>query len=329
MKCLVTGGAGFIGSHLARALIERGDDVWVLDDFSTGRRENIESLPVELLEGDVRDRFCVNQAVEGMDYVFHLAALASVGRSLRDPLATHAVNETGTLTVLDASSRAHVKRVVYAASSSAYGNQVELPKREDARPTPASPYAVSKLTGEHYCRVYWEAFGLETACVRYFNVFGPRQDPNSEYAAVIPRFIDTVLNGGRPVVYGDGSQSRDFTYVANAVVATLAAANAPGAVGEVMNVACGERRSLLDLLESLEDSLGERIEPVFEAPRTGDVLHSQADIGKAKRLLGYAPQVGFREGLKETVDWHRKRLALAHQQERLATEKNRGLASHP
>ena len=316
MKCLVTGGAGFIGSHLTRGLLHQGHDVWVLDNLSTGKRENIESLPIEFIEGDVRDRETVRKAVQGMDYVFHLAALASVGRSLKDPLTTHAVNETGTLTVLDAARKAGVKRVVFAASSSAYGNAVALPKREDATPAPLSPYAVSKLTGEHYCKVYWEAFGLETACVRYFNVFGPRQDPESEYAAVIPRFIDTALNGGSPVIYGDGTQSRDFTYVANAVQATIAAATAPEAAGQVFNVACGERRSLLDLVDMLEDLLGDRIVPQFEAARVGDVKHSQASIEKAEKYLGYAPEVPFKEGLKETVDWYRKWLALEQYQAR-------------
>ncbi|HEX2667204.1 MAG TPA: SDR family oxidoreductase [Gammaproteobacteria bacterium] len=316
MKCLVTGGAGFIGSHLTRGLLHQGHDVWVLDNLSTGKRENIESLPIEFIEGDVRDAEQVRQAVQGVDFVFHLAALASVGRSLKDPLATHAVNETGTLTVLDAARKAKVKRVVYAASSSAYGNAVALPKREDAKPAPASPYAVSKLTGEHYCRVYWEAYGLETACVRYFNVFGPRQDPNSEYAAVIPRFIDTALNGGSPVIYGDGTQSRDFTYVTNAVQATIAAASAPEAPGQVFNVACGERRSLLELIDMLEDLLGDRIAPQFEPERVGDVKHSQADIAKAQQYLGYEPQVPFKEGLKETVDWYRKWLALEQYQAR-------------
>ena len=310
MKCLVTGGAGFIGSHLVRALLQRGHAVRVLDDLSTGNRDNIENLPVEFIEGDIRDADQVQATVQGMDYVFHLAALASVGRSLRDPLATHAVNETGTLTVLDASLKSRVKRVVYAASSSAYGNVQALPKREDAKPAPASPYAVSKLTGEHYCHVYWEAFGLETACVRYFNVFGPRQDPKSEYAAVIPRFIDAALKGEAPVIYGDGSQSRDFTYVANAVEATIAAATSSEAAGEVINVACGERRSLLDLVDTLEELVANRIRPAFEAARAGDVKHSQAAIDKAQKLLGYTPLVSFKEGLKETVDWYRKRLAL-------------------
>jgi UDP-glucose 4-epimerase len=240
------------------------------------------------------------------------------------------VNETGTLTVLDASHKAGVRRLVYAASSSANGNSPAMPKREDAKPAPASPYAVSKLTGEHYCRVYWEAFQLETACVRYFNVFGPRQDPKSEYAAVIPRFIDAALNGGTPVIYGDGSQSRDFTYVANAVEATIAAATSQNAPGEVINVACGERRSLLELVDMLEDLLGDRIQPAFETARPGDVKHSQAGIEKAQELLGYAPQVGFKEGLKETVDWYRNRLALERYQERVpGYKKNRDLATHP
>src|SRR5690242_4194267 len=252
MKCLVTGGAGFIGSHLVRALLQKGHEVRVLDNYSTGKQENIEGLPVEVIEGDVRDYFLVQHAVQDVDYVFHLAALASVGRSIRDPLTTHSVNETGTLTVLEGARKAGVKRVVYAASSSAYGNSPLLPKCETAKPEPASPYAVSKLTGEHYCRVYWETFDLPTACVRYFNVFGPRQDPQSEYAAVIPRFIDAALNGRQPVIYGDGKQSRDFTYVENAVQATVLAASAPQAAGQVINAACGERRSLLDVIEMLE-----------------------------------------------------------------------------
>ncbi len=329
MKCLVTGGAGFIGSHLVRALLHQGHDVSVLDDLSTGKRENVESLPVEFIEGDVRDHRRVRKAVQDVEVVFHLAALASVGRSLHDPITSHAVNSTGTLTVLDAAHKAGVRRVVYAASSSAYGNAPELPKREDARPAPASPYAVSKLTGEHYCRVYWETFGLETACVRYFNVFGPRQDPQSEYAAVIPRFIHSALHGDAPVVHGDGTQSRDFTYVANAVDATILAASAPRAPGEVFNVACGERRSLLQLIEALEDLVEDRILPTFEEARAGDVKHSQASIDKAREVLGYAPQVGFKEGLKETVDWYRKLLALESLQAMVsAQERNRDLVAY-
>lgn len=329
MKCLVTGGAGFIGSHLVRALLQKGHDVRVLDNYSTGKSENIEALPIEAIEGDVRDYFRVQDAVEGVDYVFHLAALASVGRSIRDPLTTHSVNETGTLTVLEAARKAGVKRVVYAASSSAYGNSPLLPKCETAKPAPASPYAISKLTGEYYCRVYWETFNLETACVRYFNVFGPRQDPQSEYAAVIPRFITSALDGESPVIYGDGKQSRDFTYVENAVQATILAASVPQAAGQVINVACGERRSLLDVIEMLEELVADRIEPRFETARAGDVKHSQADIELARLLLGYEPEIGFKEGLKETVEWFRNLHALDQMQaERALQERSRDLA-HP
>lgn len=305
MKCLVTGGAGFIGSHLVRALHARGNDVIVLDNFSTGKRENLEDLDIRMIEGDVRDGDSVQNALQGVDRVFHLAALASVARSMRDPVSTHTVNETGTLMVLESARKAGVGRVVYAASSSAYGNLEQLPKQEAAKPCPASPYAISKLAGEYYCRVYADTFGLQTACVRYFNVFGPRQDPESEYAAVIPRFITSALNGIAPVIYGDGTQSRDFTYVDNAVRATMLAAESPLAVGQVINVACGERRTLLEVIETLEDLMADRITPVFEPGRPGDVKHSQADIALARQLLGYEPIVGFREGLRETTEWFR------------------------
>lgn len=307
MKYLVTGGAGFIGSHLVRSLIGGGAEVRVFDNFSTGKRENIAGLDLELLEGDVRDAEQVGRAVTGVDYVIHLAALASVARSLNDPLASHAVNATGTLTVLQKSRGAGVKRLVYAGSSSAYGNTQALPKREDAIPVPESPYAVSKLAAEYYCRMYSKTMGMETACVRYFNVFGPRQDPASEYAAVIPRFMQAALDGREPVVFGDGGQSRDFTYVANAVDATMRAATSEGVAGETFNVACGERRSLLDLVGEIGGLLGVELTPSFEAPRPGDVRHSQADIGKAQRLMGYAPQVGFTEGLRQTLEWFESR----------------------
>ncbi|MGH8369508.1 MAG: SDR family oxidoreductase [Gammaproteobacteria bacterium] len=326
MKCLVTGGAGFIGSHLARALLHQGHEVKILDNFATGKRENVKDIPVEILEMDVRYTSGVRSAVRGMDYVFHLAALASVSRSIGDPLTTHAVNETGTLTVLDACHKAGVKRVVYAGSSSAYGNSTSLPKREAAKPDPASPYAITKLTGEYYCKVYWETFGLATACVRYFNVFGPQQDPDSEYAAVIPRFIRAAINSENPVIYGDGTQSRDFTYVKNAVAGTILAATSPKSVGEVINIACGERRSLLNVIEMLEDMLGDRIEPVFEAPRLGDVKHSQASIDEARHLLDYVPEVGFKEGLYETLEWFRNRHAMEQYRPQAGhPEKNRGL----
>lgn len=332
MKCLVTGGAGFIGSHLVRALLARNYAVSILDNYSTGKQENVADLPIEIFNADVRDAAAVRSAVLGMDYVFHLAALPSVSRSLEDPLTTHSVNETGTLTVLDASHKAGVKRVVYAGSSSAYGNVARLPKRESAQPAPASPYAVSKLMGEYYCRVYWDTFHLETACVRYFNVFGPRQDPNSEYAAVIPRFIAAALDRRAPIIYGDGKQSRDFTYVANAVDGTVMAATAPKAVGEVINVACGNRHSLLDVIHTLEDMLNERITPMFEAARPGDVKHSQAAIGKAERLLGYIPQADFTEGLMETIEWLRVRHSPKHEPKYSARPEaavNRPAASAP
>lgn len=305
MKCLVTGGAGFIGSHLVRALLEHDHSVRVLDDFSTGSRHNIHGLPLEIREASVCDPAAVGAALRDVHWVFHLAALASVTRSLRDPLGTHAVNATGTLVLLDACRAAGVKRIVYAASSSAYGNSRTLPKSESMKPTPASPYAAAKLSGEYYCRVYWEAYRLETVCLRYFNVFGPRQDPQSEYAAVIPRFIEAALKGRPPVVYGDGRQSRDFTCVSNVVDATLLAASAERAVGKVVNVACNERRTLLQVIAMLEKLLGHSITPVFEAPRAGDVKHSQAAIGRAEKLLGYRPKTKFATGLRETLNWYR------------------------
>jgi UDP-glucose 4-epimerase len=313
MKCLVTGGAGFIGSHLVRALHDAGNDVTVLDNFSTGRPDNLEDLRVRIVTGDVRSLSDVCAAVEGMEYVFHLAALASVARSIKDPLVTHAVNATGTLHLLQAAHEAGVRRVIYASSSSVYGNNPELPKSENQIPAPASPYAVSKLTGEHYCRVFYQTMGLETTCVRFFNVFGPRQDPGSEYAAVIPRFTDAILNGDPPVIYGDGQQSRDFTYVGNAVEGTILAAQGQAAAGQVFNIACGERRSLLELIETLEDLLADHVDPQFEPPRAGDVRHSQASIGLAGRVLGYVPRVTFRQGLKETTEWYRtQHAANAH-----------------
>lgn len=305
MKCLVTGGAGFIGSHLVHGLLKRGHEVRVLDNFVSGKRHNVQHLPIDLMEGDVRDMDNVRAAVRGVQYVFHLAALGSVQRSVEDPLTTHGVNETGTLTVLDASLKAKAKRVVVASSSSVYGNTAAQPKRESAKPAPASPYAVSKLTGEYYCNVFWNTYGLETACLRYFNVFGPRQDPGSQYAAVIPCFIQAALNGEQPVIYGDGKQSRDFTYVTNVVEATIAAATVPKAAGQIANVACGERWSLLELVKLLEHIIGAPITPEFADARPGDVKHSQAAIVRAQKLLDYAPRISFQRGLRETVEWFR------------------------
>lgn len=309
MKCLVTGGAGFIGSHLVHALHDAGNEVTILDNFYTGRMDNLESLPVRIINGDVRSSSDLQAAIEGMEYVFHLAAIASVARSIKDPLSTHTVNVTGTLQLLQAARKAGVKRVVYASSSSVYGNNPALPKNENQTPAPASPYAVSKLAGEHYCQVFHQTVGLETACVRFFNVFGPRQDPESEYAAVIPRFTDAILNGHPPVIYGDGKQSRDFTYVGNAVEAVILAAQVQAAAGQVFNVACGERRSLLELIEILEDLLADQVVPQFEPPRAGDVRHSLASISLAGRVLGYVPRVDFKEGMKQTTDWYRAQYA--------------------
>jgi nucleoside-diphosphate-sugar epimerase len=308
MKCLVTGGAGFIGSHLVNALEARGHSVRAFDNFSTGRRENTHDFKGPLLEGDVRDYSAIRSAIRGVDTVFHLAAIGSVARSVDDPLTTHEVNEGGTLNVLEACRREKVRRVVFASSSAIYGNLPKLPKHESAKPAPASPYAVSKLTGELYCRVFSNNFGLETSCVRYFNVFGPRQSPESEYAAVIPRFIEAALKGEEPVVYGDGTQTRDFTYVDNVVVATILAGSVRGAVGLVANVACGNRYSLLELISQLESVCGCSIRPLFNEARTGDVLHSQAAIGRARRALGYVPRIGLRRGLEETVRWFRKEM---------------------
>ncbi len=315
MKCLVTGGGGFIGSHLSTFLAARGDEVIVLDNFSTGKRENLHGLKVRLIEGDIRDFACVTEAVQGVDTVFHQAALCSVARSVEDPRSTHEVNTTGTLNVFEASRKAGVRRVVFASSSSVYGDSASLPKEESMPTAPLSPYAISKLVGEHYAAVYWRLFGLETVGLRYFNVFGPRQDPNSEYAAVIPKFLHGILNHEEVRVHGDGSQSRDFTYVENVVQANVAAASftggasvgasdaAYGAAGQVLNIACGERWTLLELLNRLESTLQQDASVVFGERRVGDVKHSQASIEKARRLLGYAPAVDFEEGIKRTVAW--------------------------
>lgn len=299
MKMLVTGGAGFIGSNLADALVKAGHRVRILDNFATGRRENLAAVAgaVELLEGDLRDPTIVEGAVRDIEVVFHQAALASVARSLEDPATTHAVNATGTLMVLLAARRAGVRRVVYASSSSVYGDSPTLPKREDMPTQPKSPYAVSKLTGEQYCQVFACTLGPETVSLRYFNIFGPRQDPTSPYAAVIAKFFAAMRRGEPPVIFGDGRQSRDFTSVENAVQANVLAATAPQISGEVINVACGARVTLLELVEHLNRLLGKRLEPVFAPPRPGDVRHSQADLTRASALLGYRPTVDLAEGL--------------------------------
>ncbi|HLI26648.1 MAG TPA: SDR family oxidoreductase [Chloroflexota bacterium] len=312
-QCLVTGGCGFIGSHLVAALLARGHRVRVLDNLATGSRENLAGLAadVELLVGDLTDPECVRRAVQGCEVVFHQAALASVARSVEAPLPTHAANATGTLALLHAARAAGVRRVIYAGSSSAYGDSAVLPKHEDLPPQPLSPYAAAKLAGEHYCAAFARSYGLETLTLRYFNVFGPRQDPASEYAAVVPRFITAMLRGQAPVIYGDGRQTRDFTYVDNVVEANLLAMEAPRADGAVFNVACGTRYSLLDLVDRLNAILGTTLAPRHAPARPGDVRHSQASIARAQEQLGYRVRVSFEEGLARTVAWYRERLALA------------------
>jgi UDP-glucose 4-epimerase len=304
MRVLVTGGAGFIGSHLALALLREGHDVRVLDNFATGRRSNVIEFDgqVDVLEGDIRSYERVHNAVRGCELVFHQAALPSVPRSVQDPLTSSAVNVEGTLNVLLAARDEGVRRVVSASSSSVYGQNPELPKREDLQTLPISPYAVAKLAGEGFCRSFHEVFGLQTVALRYFNVFGPRQDPTSQYSAVIPKFITAIEEGRSPDVYGDGEQSRDFTYIDNVVHANLAAAAAEGGSGQAFNVAVGERVSLNALLTELGELMGREVHPTYHENRPGDVRHSLADISRAREVLGYEPKVAFRDGLQRTID---------------------------
>jgi nucleoside-diphosphate-sugar epimerase len=302
---LITGGAGFIGSSLARALVARGDQIRILDNFTTGRKENLEGLGggTEILEGSVDDPDAVDRAMAGIDYVLHQAALPSVQRSVELPMESHATNLTGTLRLLVAARKAAVRRFVYASSSSVYGDSPQLPKVETMTAAPLSPYAVGKLGGELYCRVFHKLHGLETVALRYFNVFGPGQRPDSAYAAVVPRFVQAILAGEPPVVYGDGMQSRDFTYIDNVVHANLAACSAgPAVAGEAFNIACGEAVTLLDLLQEMMEMSGRDLAPRFAPQRAGDVRHSLADVGKAVSLLGYRPAVPFREGLRRTLE---------------------------
>ena len=300
---LVTGGAGFIGSHVAEALVRRGAKVRIFDDFSSGKWENLDGFAdrVEVLEGDLRDMAAVERAVRGVVGVYHQAALRSVPRSVDNPLATNDVNITGTLQLLLACREAGVKRVVAASSSSVYGANEELPKRENQPLLPVSPYAASKLAGEHYCRIFTRLYGLETVSLRYFNVFGPRQDPASQYAAVVPLFIQAALDGVPLTVHGDGLQSRDFTYIDNVVQANLLAMDAPGASGEALNIACGARYTLMDIVHVIERELGCAVTCNHMPPRAGDVRHTLADVSKAERLIGFRPSVGFEEGMARTV----------------------------
>jgi UDP-glucose 4-epimerase len=305
-SCLVTGGAGFIGSALVRALLARGDRVRVLDNFYSGKRENLATVAadVDLIEGDLRDAGALGRALDGVELVFHEAAIASVPRSLVDPVASHEVNASATLDLLAAANRAGVRRLIYAASSSAYGDTPTLPQIETMAPAPLSPYAVSKLAGEHYCRMFAGAYGLETVCLRYFNVFGPYQDPASEYAAVIPRFITAALAGRGVTIFGDGAQSRDFCYLDNTVEANLAAAVAPAASGGVFNVACGAATDLNQVVTLIGELVGHPVPVTYAPRRVGDVRHSLADIGAARDRLGYRAAISFREGLARTVSWY-------------------------
>jgi nucleoside-diphosphate-sugar epimerase len=304
---LVTGGAGFIGSHLCEALVGRGARVRVLDNLATGRRENLAHLAgrVELIEADLNDKAAARRATEGASVVFHQAAIPSVPRSVADPGLNHEANVNGTFNILMAAREAGVRRVVFAASSSAYGETEVLPKVESMLPSPLSPYAAAKLFGEYYCQVFARVYGLETVALRYFNVFGPRQDPSSPYSGVISKFVTDLLRGESPVIYGDGEQSRDFTYVENAVDANLRAAEVPEASGEVINVGIGERVTLNQLLAELQRIIGTDLAPRREGSRPGDVRHSLADITRARKLLGYEPLVPFADGLRRTVEWYR------------------------
>ncbi|MEO8445877.1 MAG: SDR family oxidoreductase [bacterium] len=304
MKFLVTGGAGFIGSNISQELIAQGHTVRILDNFSSGKRENLKSIEkdAELIEGDIRSYHIVQQAVKGIDIILHQAALPSVPRSIKDPITTNEVNVSGTLNILEAAVTGNVRRVAYASSSSVYGDNPELPKHEGMLTNPLSPYAVTKLAGEKYCNVFSRIYGLETIALRYFNVFGPNQDPSSQYSAVIPKFIKAILNEEQPVIYGDGEQSRDFTFVSNIVEANILAATSDCESGLVMNCACHSRITLNELSESVNRILNKDIKPKYESPRAGDIKHSFANIELAKSKINYSPRINFEEGLKITIE---------------------------
>ncbi|MBN1940033.1 MAG: SDR family oxidoreductase [Candidatus Aminicenantes bacterium] len=309
-RYLVTGGAGFIGSHLVETLLERGHQVCVLDNFLTGKRENLAPFAgrIDLVEGDLRDKDACGRACAGVDYILHEGALPSVPRSVADPFTTDEINVRGTINLLWAARESGVKRLVFASSSSVYGDEPGLPKREGIEGKPLSPYAVSKFAGEKYLQVFAMTYGLETVSLRYFNVFGPRQDPASQYAAAIPLFITKILKGESPTVYGDGEQSRDFTFVANVVEGNLLACTAAGASGGVFNVACADRITVNALLGHINRILGTSTASVYVDPRPGDIKHSFADIKAAETVLGFRPVVGFEEGLKRTIDWYKERM---------------------
>jgi len=304
---VVTGGGGFIGSHIVEELLRRKQTVRVIDNFSTGRRENIKAFEgnIELVEQDIASTPDLARHLRGADYVIHQAAIPSVPKSIIQPVPSHHANVTGTFNLLLAARDAGVKRVVYASSSSLYGDSITLPKHEGMMPNPLSPYGAQKLFGEMYCQVFTRTYGLETASLRYFNVFGPRQDPSSQYSGVLSLFITAVLRGQQPTIYGDGLQSRDFTYVKNVVDANLLACTAPGIAGEAFNVACGDRITVNSTLQLINKIAGSDINPIYADPRPGDIKHSQADIRKAQSKLGYNPEVNFEEGLRRTIDWYR------------------------
>ena len=303
---LVTGGAGFIGSNIAAALASKGARVRIIDNLSTGHTENLDEIggEIDFVEASVADEDALHRALEDVELVFHEAAIPSVPRSVEDPRSTHAASVDATFQLLLACRERRVRRVIYAASSSAYGDQPTLPKREDMLPDPLSPYAVAKLVGEYYCRVFTRVYGLETISLRYFNVFGPRQDPGSQYSGVISRFISALLSDQKPVIYGTGEQSRDFTYIDNVVDANLKAAETNRGIGSTINIANGERISLNQLLSEIKQLTGRKdIEAEYQKPRAGDVMHSLADISRARDFLGFEPRVGLREGLQLTIDW--------------------------
>jgi len=305
VRFLVTGGAGFIGSNIVEELVNRGEKVRVLDNFSTGKRENLEPSMdrIELIEGDIRDENSLDKSLEGIDFVIHEAALRAVQRSVDNPLATNDVNITGLLKLLLKAKEKKVKRVVFASSSSVYGDNPELPKKETQIPSPVSPYAVSKITGEYYMSTFYKTFKVETVSLRYFNVFGIRQNPESKYAAVVPLFIDWANKKEPLIVHGDGKQSRDFTYIENVVDATIKACLVEEAKGEVFNIACGKNYTVLEVAEEIAKNLGVEVKYKFTEPRPGDVRHTLADITKAKDILGYVPKVDFKEGIRRTVEW--------------------------
>lgn len=305
---LVTGGAGFIGSHLTTALVEQGHAVRVFDNFSTGRRANLAGIEgkFDLVEGDLRKPEDCRRACQDIEVVYHEGAVPSVPKSVEDPVTSHEANIDGTFNLLSAAREARCRRVVYAASSSAYGDTPTLPKHEEQATNPLSPYAVQKLAGEHYCRAFYECFGLETIALRYFNVFGPRQDPKSQYAAAIPAFVTAILADRPPTIYGDGEQTRDFTYIDNVVHANLLCAKVAKTAGQVLNLACGERISINRIIARINEHLGKNVQPIYEPMRPGDVRDSLADISRARKVIGFEPQVCFDDGLRRAIDWYRE-----------------------